>query len=153
MSDYERITRAYFKGINLFGKFENSPRDFGVGELLYPSEIHTVVLIVRKPNLNLTELSCELGVSKSAVSKFVNKLMDKGLIIKKRARDNNKEVFFVPTEKGEKAARRHDEFEKDLFSDIENLINGLSEEKRLFLEDFLLNLNTKISKALEKSME
>jgi len=151
MANYESITKEYFRSLNLFNEFENSPKDFGIDELLYPSEIHTVVLIVEKPNLNLTELSIELGVSKSAVSKFVNKLIDKKLVVKEKSENNNKEVYFIATPKGIKAAKKHNEFEKELFGEIKGIIDSLSETHKEFLEEFLLKLNSKVLIALKKA--
>ena len=80
MKDYEKIIKLYFKSIKGFNEFESLPRDFGTGDLLYSSEIHTLQAIGNNSNINLTELAEILDISKSGTSKFVKKLLDKNLI-------------------------------------------------------------------------
>lgn len=60
--------------INRFTLIENSPRDFGSGERLYPSEIHTIEAIGKNEGTNLTQLAETMGVIKAVISQIVRKL-------------------------------------------------------------------------------
>jgi hypothetical protein len=63
-------------------KLESTPRDYGTGDLLYSSDIHTVVAVSKSPGCNLTQLAARLSISKAAVSKFVAKLVRMAILPK-----------------------------------------------------------------------
>jgi len=145
MTSSERIVRLYLKSKEVFNEFERIPRDFGTGDLLYSSEIHTLVEISRYNGINLTELANNLGISKSGTSKFVAKLVDKELIIKEKAINNNKEVVFSLSEKGKRACKRHAIFKKQTFAPIIKMIDDLDDTNKEFLAIFLSNLVDKVN--------
>lgn len=126
-----------------------APKDFGTGELLYTSEIHTIVAIGKNPGISLTEIADILGVSKSAVSKFVKNLLSKDYINKNKAINNNRQVMFHLTSKGETAFAEHEIFKSTLFKDVNNIIATTSSEELELIENFLdsvyeaLSLHTK----------
>ena len=144
MNKNEKITNLYFSSLDEFNKFENMPRDFGTGDLLYRSEIHTLQAIGKKPNRNLTELAGDLGISKSGVSKFIKKLLDKELVTKNRQVNNKKEVVFALTLKGEIAYKGHQKFSKEMFVDLLEYIDSVREEEQDFLIEFLNGLTLKM---------
>lgn len=146
MTDYNKVTKLYFKSIKEFNEFESTPRDFGTGDLLYSSEIHTVQAIGDSTDINLTELSLKLDVSKSAVSKFVKKLLDKGLITKNKLQGNNKEVVFGLTDKGRTAYLGHKRFDQDTFSPIYKILSKLDNEQIDFMEKFFGELIQEVTK-------
>lgn len=130
---------------------ESTPRDFGSGDLLYKSEVHTLAVIGRYTGINLTSLSLEMNVSKSAVSKFVGKLLDKRLILKTIEADNRKEVIFYLTDKGKIVFEGHEAFRKSTLSGIYELLAHLKQEERIFLTNFLQDLNRVISNSIDYS--
>lgn len=138
--DTKKIIKLYFQSMDLFKEFENTPRDFGSGDLLYKSEIHTLETIGHHPGINLTELAEEMRVTKSAVSKFTAKLLDKDLIEKQMEEGNKKEVLFYLTSKGQTAFKGHEQFQKAAFSGILDLINSLDQHEKNFLIGFLERL-------------
>lgn len=146
MTDYNKVTKLYFKSIKEFNEFESIPRDFGTGDLLYSSEIHTLQAIGDNTDINLTELSLKLDVSKSAVSKFVKKLLDKGLITKSKLQGNKKEVVFGLTDKGRTAYIGHKKFSQETFKPIFNILSKLDKEQVDFLEKFLGELTQEVAK-------
>lgn len=79
------------------------PRDYGTGELLYMSEIEVINEVGEHPEINLTELSDILGVTKATLSPIVNKLEGKGYLAKQQSPENSKVKHLVLQAKGLKA--------------------------------------------------
>ena len=138
MNRTNRILESLFVIHSKLNEIAATPRDFGTGDLLYSTEIHTIVTIAKKPGINLTQLSKSLGVSKSAASKFVNKLLHKEYLIKSKAVDNQREVLFNLTPKGRCAYRGHELFSEKKFAEVYKLIKKYSSDSEViftFLED------------------
>jgi hypothetical protein len=57
MERRDRIINLYFKSIKQFNEIESQPRDFGTGDLLYSSEIHTLEAVGKYPDSNLIRSS------------------------------------------------------------------------------------------------
>ena len=92
---------------NKFSALEKSPRDFGSGDKLFPSEIHVIEAIGKHPGINMTELASVLGISKPAVSQILRKVMRKNLVERYTGVRNGKEVLARLTGRGEIAFRGH----------------------------------------------
>ncbi len=148
MNKNQRIIDLYFKSIKKFNEIEKTPRDFGTGDLLYSSEIHTLEAIGNRPGSNLTELSEKLDITKGATSKFIKKLISKDLIVKKMMPDNKKETLYWLTSKGEIAYNGHKKFSNEKFGRIFEMLSDLSKNDSEMLEEFLTGLNDTIDKHL-----
>lgn len=144
------IIDLYFQSMEMFKSLESTPRDFGSGDLLYKSEVHTLTAIGHNPGINLTSLSVKMNVSKSAVSKFVSKLLDKCLIRKTTEGDNKKEVIFYLTDKGQTVFEGHEAYRKSSFAEIYELLAHLKTEEQIFLANFLKDLNRAIKGSLDR---
>ncbi len=81
------------------------PRDYGTGELLYMSEIEVINEVGQYPDINLTELSSVLGVTKATLSPIVNKLEQRGYLSKRQAPNNSKVRLLSLKAKGGKARK------------------------------------------------
>ncbi len=145
---HREIAELMFSVHNKFRQLGSRPRDFGTGDLLYSTEIHTIIAIGENPTSNLTELAESLGVSKSSVSKFVNKLLEKGYIVKTKALENRKEVLFDLTEKGWIAYRGHGVFAKKVFGKVYEILEKGEEGDALVVRRFLEVLNQEVDKVL-----
>ncbi|MDC7220039.1 MAG: MarR family winged helix-turn-helix transcriptional regulator [Spirochaetales bacterium] len=143
-TNYRIIGDSFFATLQGFKEFESTPRDYGTGDLLYGSEIHTLQMIGRQVECNQNDLCRLLEISKSGISKFVNKLVDKELVNKKRNEENRKEVVLTLTEKGRIAYLAHEEFDKKIFAAFYNILDDCSHSEILFIEDFLLKLRGRI---------
>lgn len=146
MNRRQNIIDLYFNSIKGFNEIESQPKDFGTGDLLYSSEIHTLVAIGKFPGCNLTELSEHLNITKGGASKFVKKLLEKDLIIKERMPDNRKEILFRLTEQGEVAFAGHEAFSERRFGDVLDKLSQLSETDVMVIEDFMKTLNHMINR-------
>jgi DNA-binding MarR family transcriptional regulator len=138
---YETIIRQYFASMKTFEEIEKTPKDFGTGDMLYSSEIHTIVAIGKYPNSNMTEIARSMNITKGGVQKFAKKLLAKELIYKTHLPDNKKDVIFALTEKGHIAFKGHEEFEERHFGKIYYVMDAMGDKELHVLEDFLRKLN------------
>lgn len=146
MNKKNEIIGLYMKSVELMKEIESKPRDFGTGDLLYSSTIHTLVQIGKNPGINLTNLAEKLDISKSAVSKFIKQLLALSLITKSKDINNRKEVFFYLSEKGVTAYKGHESFEKLFFNVIEKRLDILAEKEKEVFVDFLNSLVFELKK-------
>lgn len=145
MKNYENIIKLYFSSMKLFDEIEKTPKDFGTGDLLYGSEIHTVVAIGENPGSNMTEIAGIMDITKGGVQKFVKKLLAKDLIYKTHLPDNKKEVIYGLTKKGNIAYKMHETFEQKRFGKIYEIMDAMEEKEFRVLEEFLTELNKILS--------
>ena len=81
MKNYENIIKLYFSSMKLFEEIEKTPKDFGTGDLLYGSEIHTIVAIGKNPGSNMTEIAEIMDITKGGVQKICQEAFSKRLNI------------------------------------------------------------------------
>ena len=137
----ERILDMIYLAHLYLQKLESTPRDYGTGDLLYSSEIHTVVAVGKSPGCNLTNLAGSLSISKAAASKFVAKLLNKGYLAKSRSFDNDREVVFNLTKKGQAAAAGHDKFEAETFNPLMEIESALSDQDYQAIKSYFQKIN------------
>ena len=133
----EGILDLIYRAHRRLGELESTPRDYGTGELLYSSDIHTVVAVAQQPGCNLTQLAGSLGVSKPAASKFTRKLLRMGYLVKEMQADNAKEVSFSLSPKGRRAEQAHQRFTRKVFGPLQAVESGLSSSDRRVIRCFL----------------
>ncbi len=122
-------------------ELEKEPRDFGTGEFLNPSEIHTLAAVERRPRCNLTKLADELGISKAATSKFTSSLARKGYLVKHLPeKEQGRDVFFTLTVMGKKAVLGHKSFTRSAFRPLLSVEQKLSVEDKETIKKFLEGL-------------
>ena len=146
MDKYAGIISLYLDSVNLFSEIEKKPRNYGTNELIYNSEIDTLVLIGDAKGINLTQLALGLGISKSGTSRFVKKLIEKTLITKDRKEGNAKEVVFTLTKKGKVAYKSKNEFNKKLYSSLYGTVSRYVEDDLNRISEFLTETNDEMSK-------
>lgn len=140
MENHTTILDPLLKVNSKLNTIAKTPKDFGTGDLLYASEIHTIAAIGKNPGCNLTQIAEILGVTKSAVSKFVNKLQNKGYIVKIKVNDDNREFMLHLTDKGGVALHGHEIFKETMFEEVNAIINNTKKEERAIIESFLNNV-------------
>lgn len=128
---------------------QKRPRKYGLEELLYQSEIHTIMLIGKNKGLGVTELAAKAGITKGAISQMVNKLETKGLIKKYTNPENNAKVVVELTNKGKVAFFSHERFHEEIDSELYSFLDSLSLNKLAVLEDFFELLEKGIDKRSE----
>ena len=131
------IMEQFVRIVNKFNRFEKVPMDFGVEEMLYPSEIHTIEAIGKNYRINVTRLAELMGITKGAVSQMVNKLVRKAFVKKVRFPRSEKAVFLELTPKGQKAFDGHAKFHEEMVLDFLKYAEKISHKDfRKFKEIF-----------------
>lgn len=150
MGKHSKTIEFLLRVNNKLNLISREARDFGSGDLLYSTEIHTIVAIGKNPGTNLTQLAEMLGVSKSAASKFIKKLIAKHYIIKSRPVDNQREVIFNLTDKGKIAFQGHERFSSETFKRVYSILEDSKEREIVTIENFLEKLNEELAQIIEK---
>jgi DNA-binding MarR family transcriptional regulator len=107
-------------------------RDYEIGFPLYKVEIHTIQIIGNNPSINSTDLTSRMGVTKSAVSQTLNKLLKKGLIRKTPLPADARESALELTDLGWKGLHAHERFHTQIYEAV----------RQHFGESFEIKLNT-----------
>lgn len=129
------MIHKFEKVINKYNKSEKKPKYYGTKDLLYRSEVHTIDAIGKNNKINVTDLAEYLGVTKGAISQMVDKLMKKGMVSKKMLSDTENEVSLQLTEKGYLVYKGHEEYHKELYTEISKHLEYLSnKDVKTFLD-------------------
>jgi DNA-binding MarR family transcriptional regulator len=136
-NELQNLIDLFLKILHLYSVIGRKPKDYGTGDLLYFTELHTITVVARNKEVNMTQLSDIMGVTRGAISQTINKLVRKGLILKTNI-TNRKEVNLTLSEKGVKVLRAQESFQKEIFTFAEHLYERARPEdrdtvKRLFL--------------------
>jgi DNA-binding MarR family transcriptional regulator len=127
------------------GELEKRPIDFGTGEKLYPSEIHTIDAVGDNFD-TVTAVSEKFGITKGAVSQVIIKLHKKGYVQKNRNEAYSKEIILSLTDKGLKAYAAHKKLHRVMDTGLLKLFDGYSEEWILTFEDMLSRFEKQIDR-------
>lgn len=121
------VVHTFEKVMNSYLATEKRPHDYGVGFSLYRSEIHTIDVVGRQEQINITELAQTLGVTKSAASQMIDRLVKKGLVVKTILTKSDTEVALTLTTVGQKVFRAHQESHRMFFSYIKETLSTVSD--------------------------
>ena len=120
-----KISEKLVRVLNLYLENQKKPRKYGLEELLYPSEVHLIMMIGQNPSAGVTELARKAGVTKGAISQMIQKLVKKQLIRKSQDPENSKKAVLTLTNKGKIAyyshERMHEEIDRELFVYLKKL--------------------------------
>ncbi len=108
LSAIDRLTELFLQTVNQYAALEKHIHIYEVEPKIYLAEIHTIVAVGMHENINITELAILLGISKSAASQAVSKLVEKGFVEKKVSPNTENEVILSLTEKGKQVSVMHE---------------------------------------------
>jgi DNA-binding MarR family transcriptional regulator len=134
---YKEVIDKFVRMMSKYGEMERKPRDYGTGDLLFPSEIHTMDVIGDNPGINITELSEKLGVSKSASSQIVNKLERKKYVRRYKEQDNGKSVLLQLLQKGQLAFIGHKKYHLSMDLPLIEAMKTWDDNQFAFLSEVL----------------
>jgi DNA-binding MarR family transcriptional regulator len=136
--------------LNTFKEAEKLSRDYGTGELLYPSEVHTIEAIGNNPGCNISDLARLMGITRGAVQKLSAKLGKKGYIHRFMSSKDNKRIYLELTDKGRASFDGHHDFHRKMYDEIFRLLNMFNKaelEKTITVfEAIEINFNTYIAR-------
>ena len=105
----ESLTWKIHRILNKFNRMEESPIPFEKGLEVTHNDIHVIQAIGDKERMNVTELGQHFGITKSAASQKTTRLARMGLVQKKKAAHNDKELHLALTQTGWRAYGLHEQ--------------------------------------------
>jgi DNA-binding MarR family transcriptional regulator len=149
----EEIIELFIRLANKYKALEKIPVDYGVGTDLYHSERHLIDQIGDHPEMNITELARYLGVTKGAISQTVKKLEDKGVVIRYKGAENEKEVFLEFSDIGRKVYKKHKEVNKESIIPLYEELKKYSDDKVYFMVEMFKWMDTFLDDSKTKMQE
>lgn len=146
-TDLMELSEAWIRVLNKMDAHEKSPRDFGSGDLLHCSEIHTLMAIGKNPDINLANLSRVLGISRSAISQMTGRLARKDLVEKHRDPDNDKEVLVRLSPRGTIAYLGHEQHHAKIYAHMHRNLGDLTDEQFALIRRFLAAIEETIDES------
>ena len=118
---------------------------FNGGLQLAIGEIHLIECIGKHQDANVTEISNILGNTRGAVSQMAKKLEKKGLIVKTKKGDNNKEIILQLSKERNEVFLEHEKFHESLYKDILSKLGSSSEENIEFVKNIFKSIESHIN--------
>jgi DNA-binding MarR family transcriptional regulator len=146
-SELQEMIDLFLKILHLYSVIGRKPKVYGTGDRLYVAEIHTITMVGKNNEINLTGLAEIMGVTRGAITQTINKLVKKNLIVKTSI--NKKEFNLKLSEKGEIVRREQESFHKELFTFASSLYDSARQEDR----DLVKRLFVAISNNMEERVK
>lgn len=131
MGSYREMVEKLIKYCNVYASVYNREMAHGAEIDFSFSQIQVVEYLLENEDLhqNMSEIASRLGISLSAFSKLVNRLMKKGLLEKFHTRENQKNVIVKVTDFGRKVYGEYSDFIlKTHFSKMFEIADALPHE-------------------------
>jgi DNA-binding MarR family transcriptional regulator len=114
-NELQSLIDQFLKILHLYSVIGRKPKNYGTGDLLFFTEIHTISMVGKNREINMTNLADLMGVTRGAISQTIRKLVSKELIIKSNT-TNRKEINLRLSEKGLIVYMGQESFQKELFT-------------------------------------
>lgn len=138
-SEIKTLEELFLKILHLYTVIGRKPKDYGTGDLLYLTEVHTIIMVGKNKELNMTKLAEMMGVTKGAISQTIRKLSAKNLIVKQNS-TNNKEFNLKLTEKGKIVYDKQEAFNAGIFSFAESLYMKAKPQDREIVKQLFIQV-------------
>jgi DNA-binding MarR family transcriptional regulator len=140
-SELQTLIDLFLKILHLYSVIGRKPKDYGTGDLLYVTEIHTITMVGKNREINMTQLADMMGVTKGAISQTIRKLVHKKLIVKSNT-TNLKEFNLRLSEKGHIVYKGQEAFQKELFTFAGTLYDSARPEERELVKRLFLAISS-----------
>lgn len=147
--ELKTLIDLFLKILHLYSVINRKPKDYGTGDLLYLTEIHTITVVAANKEINMTRLADIMGVTKGAISQTIRKLVNKNLIIKQNAGINKREYNLQLSEKGKIVLNGQNSMQKEVFAFAATLYESAGPRDR----DLVKNLFMAISANMEERVK
>lgn len=128
-NELQTLIDLFLKILHLYSIIGRKPKDYGTGDLLFFTEIHTITMVGKNKEINMTQLAELMGVTKGAISQTIRKLVTKKYIMKSNT-NNRKEINLRLSDKGQKVYNGQKSFQKELFKFAETLYARATPQER-----------------------
>lgn len=120
------------------------------------SEVHCIEYIEKNADSNVTQLAESFYMTRGAISKLTQRLINKGLIESYQKSDNKKEIYFRLTEQGKVIYNIHEDLHKEFQERDKGVFEQVTAEQfdsmLRFVETYTSHLDAEIKK-LGKDMK
>lgn len=141
MSSKEDINQAYarlspradilYRFSTGYADYIHQSRDYGTGQLINMTEVHTLTMIEDNPGITASDLVKIWNYTKSAISQILKKLEQMGLIYKVVDESNAKLYHLFPTDEGIKLSTAHKEFDAAEITHISDKLSCLCTKEEI----------------------
>lgn len=114
----EAIIISLLRVINKIQQGRRTPRDYGSGVSMTLLEAEMCAVIAQQAGVTGSELSDQLGVTRSAMSQAIAKLKGKELVAERTSESHAKRKHLYLTELGQAAADIAEEFKQRMRSEL-----------------------------------
>jgi len=114
-TELQTLIDQFIQILHLYSVINRKPKDYGTGDLLYFTEVHTIKIVGMNREVNMTTLAEIMGVTRGAISQTIRKLAGKNLI-KRTNTTNKKEVNLSLTKKGMTVLKGQESFQQEIFT-------------------------------------
>lgn len=140
-TELQTLIDLFLRILHLYSIIGRKPKDYGTGDLLYFTEIHTITIVGRNKEINMTQLAEIMGVTKGAISQTIRKLVNKNLILRSNI-NNRKEINLKLSEKGMKVLKSQESFQNEIFTFAGTLYEQARPEDRAMVKRLFLAIST-----------
>lgn len=149
--EFNKLFELTLRVLHRFCRAEKVPKDFGSGDMLYASEIHTIMSIGNNPGINITSLAELMGISKPGISQMINKLVNKEYVAKFRDKDNEKEIRLRLTDKGVTAFNGHEAYHCREFEEYKKVFETSTPNERELYKTVMLAIDRNLDEFLKQN--
>jgi DNA-binding MarR family transcriptional regulator len=139
MDSIALVSRILFV-INQFFLFEKKNEFHFENLTLYPSELHLLLAIHDKDVRNITRIAEDFGLTKSAISQTVSRLVKKGILIKQKDPYAKNALSFIFTPFGERAAAQFIQKKNDVVSQLLRFTSELTDSENQVINRLLTEM-------------
>lgn len=152
---FAELMDCLFSFSQVSGINQNIPRTYGSDEVLYMAEVHMIRDIKNHDGITITQLARMNGKSKSAVSQMIDKLQQKGLVIKEKHPESNRKVAIYLSEKGERINKYHTRFDRKEYDKVLSHLTDYTNEdfQKIIRLLHIVNQGSEKAIRLKKRME
>ncbi|MFR1709499.1 MAG: MarR family winged helix-turn-helix transcriptional regulator [Clostridium sp.] len=151
INNLQILIEQFMRITNKINELHNCNINFNGSSQLSTGEIHLIECIGKHQDSNVTEISNILGNTRGAVSQMAKKLEKKGLIVKTKKGDNNKEIILQLSKEGNEIFLEHENFHLSLYEDILSTLDSSSEENIKVVKNILNSIEKYINQYAKDS--
>ncbi|MDD3415833.1 MAG: MarR family winged helix-turn-helix transcriptional regulator [Lachnospiraceae bacterium] len=150
MREYSELISLMERVIHKYTQWEDKKRTYGTDLPLSKAELHTIVAVGDNPNINITSLAENLGITKGAASQMIYKLVDKGVVEKKVSPDSDTAVVLNLTEQGLINYKAHEEYHRQTNDRAIALLREVPDSFYQYMLEYFSAFEKVIDEKLEK---
>lgn len=109
----------------------------GIAGEFFRGELHVMAIVGHDSGIYSSQIARCLNVSRAVTHKTVNRLVARDLLVKSRAKDNQKQWSLSLSEAGQRVFLKHQETYQSSQSALGKVLDDLSDEARLGVDRFL----------------